>query len=97
MPVNMPTAKWRAMNQMPFKGYSTLGVKYPYYYVVYSYGFHAPIYVYAFAESSWYGNKTDYSLTTKKHKKGLKPVEDSQILWLDEQQIQNILTGINDD
>lgn len=36
-------------------------------YVVYSYGYHWPLYVYDFETQKWYGNEDKYSVTTSRH------------------------------
>ena len=40
-------------------------------YVVYSYGYHFPIYV--FKRGKWYGNSDKYSVSTSKHQSQLRP------------------------
>ena len=44
-------------------------------YVVYSYGYHFPMYVYDTATGKWYGNSDKYGVTTSKHQGKYRPVE----------------------
>jgi len=74
----------------PFKGsnlfgeYSREGV-----YVVYSYGYHFPIY--AFLNGSWYGNSQKYSVSTSKHQSQARPFNNLNYLKLDD--IQRLIRG----
>lgn len=42
-------------------------------YVVYSYGYHFPIYIYDFGVRQWFGNEDYYSGSTSKHKAQSRP------------------------
>lgn len=42
-------------------------------YVVYSYGYHFPMYVYDANTCEWYGNKDKYSRTTSSHQTKARP------------------------
>lgn len=48
------------------------------FYVVYSYGYHFPLWVYDRKELQWYGNSDRYSVTTSKHKSQSRPEVYSQ-------------------
>lgn len=43
------------------------------YYVVFSYGYHFPIYVHDIEANKWYGNKNKYSRSTSKHQTQARP------------------------
>jgi len=43
------------------------------FYVVYSYGYHFPLWVYDRQERQWYENSSKYSVTTSKHKSQSRP------------------------
>jgi hypothetical protein len=58
--------------RIPFKGNNTFGERYgSEVYVAYSYGYHFPMYVYAWGE--WYRNTDKYSPTTSKQQTQLHP------------------------
>lgn len=42
-------------------------------YVVYSYGYHFPMYVYDYNSGEWYGNSDKYSRTTSSHQGYARP------------------------
>lgn len=50
-------------------------------YVVYSYGYHFPMYVFDRAIRKWIGNSSKYSTTTSKHQSKCRPNNVSY--WLD--------------
>ena len=50
------------------------------FYVVYSYGFHFPMYAFNFKSRTWFVNKDKYSVTTSKHQNQAKP---SDVLTLE--------------
>ncbi len=56
-----------------FKGNNTFAEDNHTVYVVYSYGYHFPLYVYDKVLSVWYENTDKYSVTTSKHKSQLRP------------------------
>tara|TARA_Y100001938_G_scaffold109884_1_gene150243 strand:- start:213 stop:527 length:315 start_codon:yes stop_codon:yes gene_type:complete len=78
----------------PFKGHNTFGEiingKRNTMYVVYSYGYHWPMYIYSYNSKQWYRNTSKYSSTTSKQTTILKPHfltdEDFIDLPLDEMQ-----------
>ena len=57
--------------KIPFKGSNTFAEYTNGVYMVYSYGYHFPIY--AYKNGKWFGNKNKYSVTTSKHQSQLKP------------------------
>lgn len=42
-------------------------------YIVYSYGYHWPLFVYEYETSTWYENQDKFSPTTSKHASQLRP------------------------
>ncbi len=42
-------------------------------YIVYSYGWHFPMYIYCRQSDLWYGNSDKYSVTTTKHQSQARP------------------------
>ena len=42
-------------------------------YIVYSYGWHFPMYIYCRQSNLWYGNSDKYSVTTTKHQSQARP------------------------
>ena len=58
----------------PFKGSNTFAEKHTdNLYVVYSYGYHFPMYVYDYSIREWYENSDKYSSTTSKHQSQCRP------------------------
>ena len=51
-------------------------------YVVYSYGYHFPMYIYDRQAGIWIGSKDGYSPTTSKHQSQCRPSEEIHC-WLD--------------
>lgn len=60
-------------------------------YVVYSYGFHFPMYVWM--EGQWYGNESSYSRTTSKHQSQCRPLYGKQITWLKTDALTALIEG----
>lgn len=53
-------------------------------YIVYSYGYHFPMWVYESATGQWYGNKDKYSRSTSKHQTMSRPyIPDGGMIWFD--------------
>lgn len=62
-------------------------------YVVYSYGYHYPLYVYDYEACQWYGNATKSTPTTERHKRKFQPYSIAQ--WVDTETLHRIaLSGI---
>ena len=59
--------------QQSFKGNNTFGEHTAKFYVVYSYGYHFPMYVFDKVNNEWYRNSDKYSVTTSKHMNQLHP------------------------
>ena len=57
-------------------------------YVVYSYGTHFPMYVYA--NGQWFGNSDKYSRTTSAHQSKSHPLVDD-IQWMNTQQLKTFI------
>lgn len=57
-------------------------------YVVYSYGYHFPMYVYDYEAEQWVGNRDKYSRTTSKHQSITRP--DNVSFWVDTDTLCNI-------
>lgn len=72
--------------RLPFKGTNFFGESYPNGYVVYSYGYHFPLFVYVNKACQWYGNSEKYSSTTSKHKTqcGVYDYAEGSTEWLQE-------------
>lgn len=65
-------ARYYVEKLLPFKGNNTWGENKAHgAYVVYSYGFHWPMFIYA--EGVWFENGDKYSVTTKKHTSQCRP------------------------
>jgi len=62
------------------------------YYVVYSYGYHYPMFVYHKLTDTWYENTTKYSHTTTCHKNSARP-DNVILLGRTTRQIMDILEG----
>ncbi len=58
-------------SKTPFKGSNTFAEYENGVYMVYSYGYHFPIY--AYKNGKWFSNKQKVSVTTSKHQSQLKP------------------------
>lgn len=61
-------------NLTPFKGNNTAGVWRHGHYVVYSYGYHWPLFVCEYGSRQWYENASKYSISTSKHRSQLHPL-----------------------
>ena len=59
-------------------------------YVVYSYGYHFPIYVFIDGKG-WFGNNTKRSVTTAKHKSQARP--DSEITYVSTEELKHLIEG----
>lgn len=67
-----------------FSEYNRKGV-----YVVYSYGYHFPIY--AYLNGQWYGNKDKYSVSTSRQQSQARPIAD--INWVNTEDLQRLVRG----
>lgn len=56
-----------------FKGSSVFAENKNNLYIVYSYGYHWPLFVYEYETSTWYENQDKCSPTTSKHASQLRP------------------------
>jgi hypothetical protein len=65
-------------NRVPFKGSHLFGEWQGKVYVVYSYGYHFPIY--AYKSGQWYRNTDKYSVSTSRHQSQARPCTDH---WLE--------------
>lgn len=59
-------------------------------YVVYSYGYHFPMYAYDFEHGKWLGNKDKYSRTTSKHQSQARPSEQITY-WIDTTTLRDLI------
>lgn len=59
-------------------------------YVVYSYGYHFPMYVYDREHGKWVGNKDKYSRTTSKHQSQARPSEPIDH-WVDTATLKHLI------
>lgn len=75
---NNATARQLVQSLTPFKGANTFGLYKGHKYIVYSYGFHFPIF--AFVEGQWYRNSDKYSRTTSKHQTQLAPLANEKMV-----------------
>lgn len=57
-------------------------------YIVYSYGYHFPMYVYDGQSQEWYGNSDKYSRTTTTHQTKCRPPNVSQ--WFNTEDLKRI-------
>ena len=57
----------------PFEGSNLFAEKHQNYYVVYSYGYHFPMYMYDRVNARWFENSGKYSRTTSKHQSQAHP------------------------
>jgi len=60
-------------------------------YVVFSYGYHYPMYVYDYEACQWYGNADKSTQTTQRHKKRFEPYSVAQ--WVDTETLTRIATS----
>lgn len=58
-------------------------------YVVYSYGYHFPIYAYIDLKG-WFGNSDKYSATTSKHQSQARP--DSEITYVSTEELKKLIS-----
>jgi hypothetical protein len=74
---------WRAADPAVEK------VKPPEVYVIYSYGFHFPMYVYDETTQQWLGNSSKYSRTTSSHQSKYRPSVVAK--WFDTTTLEDIV------
>ena len=78
----MKTANFKArqyvQNRQTFTGNNTFGEHVGNAYVVYSYGYHWPLFVYV--DGQWYENADRYSVSTSKHRSQLHPLCDTHLV-----------------
>lgn len=86
MRVSNNTAREQVNNKVNFDGSNTYGRNEGKKYVVYSYGYHFPIYVYK--RGKWYGNSQKYSVSTSKHQTQLRPLKVDY--WRDTEQMKHL-------
>jgi len=65
-----------------FNGANTFSENHIHLYIVYSYGYHFPMYIYDRNATMWFGNKDKYSVTTSKHQSQARPTQPVET-WLD--------------
>ena len=58
-------------------------------YIVYSYGYHFPMWVYDYAIGKWIGNSDKYSVTTTRQQSKTRPDEVS--FWLDTDGLKHMI------
>lgn len=75
-------AKSLVNSRLEFKGSNTFSEWINECYIVFSYGYHFPIYV--FKNGRWYANSEKYSVTTSKHQSQLMPSFDLTYLTTSE-------------
>ena len=59
-------------------------------YVVYSYGYHFPMYIYDRQAGIWVGNEDRYSMSTSKHQSQCRPSEPVEC-WLNTHEIKDYI------
>ena len=60
-------------------------------YVVYSYGFHFPMYAYDLAMDEWVGNKDKYSSSTTRQQSQARPPMNTQIMHLNTSEMHKLI------
>ena len=65
--------RFLVQSQLPFKGSNLWGEHLNGQYVVVSYGYHFPLYIYT--NDMWFENKDGYSRTTARHKSQARPTD----------------------
>ena len=63
-------------------------------YVVYSYRYNFPLFIYEPLSDTWYENSTKYSRTTTKHKTQLHPCVRTTPLCLEDMQVEKWFQGL---
>jgi hypothetical protein len=61
-------------------------------YVVYSYGYHFPMYVYDYRLEQWFGNSDKYSSTTSRHQSYARP-RGEDIKYLDTSMMKLVINA----
>jgi hypothetical protein len=61
-------------------------------YVVYSYGYHFPMYIYDYKAQQWFGNSDKYSSTTSRHQSQARP-RHVDITYLDTSMMKLIINA----
>lgn len=61
-------------------------------YVVYSYGYHFPMYVYDSQARQWFGNSEKYSSTTTRHQGGARPTN-VDVTYVDTAMLKRIIAA----
>ena len=73
-----------------FKGNNLFGEKRGQLYIVYSYGYHWPLFVCDMHNQVWYENTNKYSVSTSKHKNQTHPCVNT-IVWQNVQEMQKFI------
>jgi hypothetical protein len=60
-------------------------------YVVYSYGYHFPMYAYDQEMNEWVGNNDKYSRSTTRHQSQAHPPYDEPVMWLTTSEIKRLI------
>jgi hypothetical protein len=79
-------------NKEVFKANNIFSIWHGNNYIVYSYGFHFPMYVYNSIENKWYENKDKYSVSTSKQQNQCRIYDENiQYIKLNTQELQNLI------
>lgn len=76
MKVSNSNARSAVQKKLSFTGNNTFGEYLSGAYVVFSYGYHWPMF--AYIDGTWFENDGRYSRTTSKHRSQLHPLEDTE-------------------
>jgi len=63
-----------------FKGSNTAGTHRHGHYVVYSYGYHWPLFICLYGSQEWIENGDRYSVSTSKHRSQLHPLVNTRVI-----------------
>lgn len=75
-----------------FRGNNTFGEWKGDTYVVYSYGYHFPMYVYK--NGQWYENSDKYSISTSKQQSQLRPRIDGEFNYKNTEELKDMVSGV---
>lgn len=77
-----------------FKGNNLFGQQYNGVYVVYSYGYHWPLYAYVESDGQWYANSDKSSVSTSKHANQAHPCPDRPCVNLGKRQLEQLIEDV---
>jgi hypothetical protein len=84
MKVSNAKSRSFVQNCLPFHANNLFAEQHGTRYIVFSYGYHWPLFVYDSSDKKWYENSDRYSVSTSKHRSQSHPLCDTVKISVDE-------------